>query len=459
MIRENSKQPLRIDICVCTYRRRELDDTLRSLGELIVPANAAVRIIVADNDATPSARDRVNALAAGIPFEVVYVHCPASNISIARNACLDNWTGDFLVFIDDDETASKEWLAELLEVAEATDADVVLGPVLALYADDAPGWMRRGDFHSTAPVWVKNEIRTGYTANTLLRRASPHVAGRRFNLALGRTGGEDTEYFTQLHQAGGTIAFAPRAAVYEPVPQNRTQFSWLTKRRFRMGQTHGRLVGEERQLPGIVGQVGLAAAKAIYCFVAASFCAVSCIQAWSAGCSAFAKSASTANRQGGAPMQPDVSFVIAAFNAERTIARAIESATAQRDVTVEVVVADDCSIDRTVEIARSFPPELVRVVALEKNRGPGGARNAGFEIARGRWVAVLDSDDMVYPDRLARMIERAERLDAQVAVDNLDVVQRRPCLRRHRSKNSPNSPSPTSSGRTCCLRRHSPSDT
>jgi succinoglycan biosynthesis protein ExoO len=122
-------------------------------------------------------------------------------------------------------------------------------------------------------------------------------------------------------------------------------------------------------------------------------------------------------------MQPDVSFVIAAFNAERTIARAIESATAQRDVTVEVVVADDCSIDRTVEIARSFPPELVRVVSLERNRGPGGARNAGFEIARGRWVAVLDSDDVVYPDRLARMIQRVERLDAQVAVDNLDVVQ------------------------------------
>ncbi|MBS3648601.1 glycosyltransferase family 2 protein [Pseudaminobacter sp. 19-2017] len=122
-------------------------------------------------------------------------------------------------------------------------------------------------------------------------------------------------------------------------------------------------------------------------------------------------------------MQPDVSFVIAAFNAERSIARAIESALAQRDVTVEVVVVDDCSTDRTVEVARSFPAELVRVVELEKNRGPGGARNAGLEIARGRWIAVLDSDDVVYPDRLARMIRRAETADAQIAVDNLGVVQ------------------------------------
>ncbi|WP_274631344.1 glycosyltransferase family 2 protein [Arvimicrobium flavum] len=122
-------------------------------------------------------------------------------------------------------------------------------------------------------------------------------------------------------------------------------------------------------------------------------------------------------------MRPDVSFVIAAFNAERSIARAIESAIAQRDVTVEVVVVDDCSSDRTVEVACSFPAELVRVVQLEKNRGAGAARNAGLEIARGRWIAVLDSDDTVYPDRLARMIRRAERFDAQIAVDNLSVVQ------------------------------------
>jgi succinoglycan biosynthesis protein ExoO len=122
-------------------------------------------------------------------------------------------------------------------------------------------------------------------------------------------------------------------------------------------------------------------------------------------------------------MQPDVSFVIAAFNAERSIARAIESALAQREVSVEVVVVDDCSNDRTVEVARSFPAEQVRVVELEKNRGPGGARNAGIGVARGRWIAVLDSDDAVYPDRLGRMVRHAERFDAQIAVDNLDVVQ------------------------------------
>jgi succinoglycan biosynthesis protein ExoO len=122
-------------------------------------------------------------------------------------------------------------------------------------------------------------------------------------------------------------------------------------------------------------------------------------------------------------MQPDVSFVIAAFNAQASLARAIRSALDQRDVTVEVVVVDDCSSDGTLDVARSFPGDAVRVVALEKNRGPGGARNAGLEAAEGRWIAVLDADDTVYPDRIGRMIRRGEKLETQIVVDNLEVVE------------------------------------
>ena len=258
-----------IDVCVCTYRRRELEATLRSIGALEVPLDATVRVVVADNDVTPSAQALVAAIADELPFEVHYVHCPAANISIARNACLDNSSGDFLAFIDDDETASREWLVELMKAVALSGADAVLGPVSAAYSDAAPGWMRRGDFHSTLPVFVGADIRTGYSCNVILRRASPHVAGRRFSIASGQTGGEDTEYFTEMHEAGGKIAYAPQALVIEPVPDARARFSWLVKRRFRSGQTHGRLLGKSRVATGVLLQTGLAAAKAAYCFAAA----------------------------------------------------------------------------------------------------------------------------------------------------------------------------------------------
>jgi len=255
----------RVDIGICTFRRPELERTLRSLANLAVPAEVAVRIIVADNDATPSARPVVDGLRPLLPFVVHYVHCPAANISVARNACLDNSDGDFLAFIDDDEQASTEWLLLLLMMADATQADAVLGPVRAQYEADAPDWMRRGDFHSTAPVWVNGEIRTGYTCNVLLRRASPAIAGRRFNLALGETGGEDTEYFTHIHRAGAKISFAANAFVEETVTPGRARLSWLAKRRYRMGQTHGRLLAGNTPFVKRPAQMVLATAKAGFC--------------------------------------------------------------------------------------------------------------------------------------------------------------------------------------------------
>jgi succinoglycan biosynthesis protein ExoO len=120
--------------------------------------------------------------------------------------------------------------------------------------------------------------------------------------------------------------------------------------------------------------------------------------------------------------QPDVSFVIAAYNAQDTIGQAIASALAQIGVTVEVIVTDDCSKDGTRELVRHYPDERVRLIEQERNGGPAAARNAGFAAARGRWIAVLDADDTVYPARLLTMLERAEEAEAQVVLDNLDVI-------------------------------------
>ena len=262
--------PLRVDIAVCTFRREALRETLASLARLTVPQGLRLRVIVADNDVEPSARARVEAMRPLLPMDIAYVHCPAGNISIARNACIDHADADFIAFVDDDETVEPQWLARLLAEAEKSSADVVLGPVKAVYAADAPGWMRRGDFHSTFPVRVDGEIRTGYTCNVLMRLAAPSIAGRRFDLSLGRSGGEDTAFFDQVHRAGGRIAFAEDAWVEEPVLAARARFSWLARRRLRMGQTHGRLLAERHEGPARLTAAALAGAKCAVCFAGAA---------------------------------------------------------------------------------------------------------------------------------------------------------------------------------------------
>ncbi|TDK39643.1 glycosyltransferase [Rhizobium deserti] len=255
----------RIDIGICTYQRPGLEETLVSLFGLDVPAATELRLIVADNDVVPSARDLVDRLRDRSPFPIAYVHCPKSNISIARNACLAASDGDYLAFIDDDETAGRSWIAELLARAKDSGADAVLGPVRAIYDGKSAGWMQSGDFHSTMPVWVGNTIKTGYTCNVLLDMRSPHVTGRTFALSLGQSGGEDTHFFTQLTESGGRIEFAPDAVVTEPVPAKRASFAWLAKRRFRSGQTHGRILAAKTSGLGRIKQTAVAGLKLGYC--------------------------------------------------------------------------------------------------------------------------------------------------------------------------------------------------
>ena len=117
---------------------------------------------------------------------------------------------------------------------------------------------------------------------------------------------------------------------------------------------------------------------------------------------------------------PDVSFVIAAFNAAPYVEAAIGSALAQRDVTVEVIVVDDASSDTTAAVVASIAARDARVtlVRRETNGGPSACRNEAMRRARGTWIAILDADDLIMPERSRRLIDLAEATSADVVGDN-----------------------------------------
>lgn len=254
-----------VDICVCTFRRAHLTQTLAAIAALKVPAGVGVRLLVVDNDIEPSARARVAAFTPTAPFPVIYLHCPAGNISVARNGALDAATARWVAFLDDDETPTPGWLSALLAAAHSTGADVILGPVRADYAPGAPDWMRQSAAHSTTPAFVGGRITTGYTCNVMFLREAPALAGLRFDPALGRSGGEDTRFFATAHDRGARIEYSEAALVTEIVPPGRATFGWLARRSFRAGQTHGRMSGDGKGPLRRLGGASLAAFKVLYC--------------------------------------------------------------------------------------------------------------------------------------------------------------------------------------------------
>ncbi len=118
---------------------------------------------------------------------------------------------------------------------------------------------------------------------------------------------------------------------------------------------------------------------------------------------------------------PDVSIIVAAFNAEQHIEHALASALAQTDVSLEVIVSDDASTDRTVAVVEAVSDDRLRLVKLSMNGGPGAARNAAIEVARGEWLAVLDADDAMGPGRIAKLVDAARASNSDIVADNLFV--------------------------------------
>lgn len=227
-----------ITVAICTYKRIEIQETLASIANQVLPEGVNIRVIVADNDVETTMRQLIEEKAESLGITLTYIHAPSRNISIARNACLLNCGTEWLAFIDDDETASNTWLSELYKTAVNENAHVALGPVISVYPCNAPNWIVKCDFHSTRPVFVNGIIRTGYTGNTLLKLSSQYFENEMFNLSLGKSGGEDTDYLSRAFKKGAKLAFAQNAIVHEPVTSERATLSWLIKRKFRMGQTY-----------------------------------------------------------------------------------------------------------------------------------------------------------------------------------------------------------------------------
>jgi succinoglycan biosynthesis protein ExoO len=118
---------------------------------------------------------------------------------------------------------------------------------------------------------------------------------------------------------------------------------------------------------------------------------------------------------------PQASIIIAAFNAEQHIGEALASALAQTEISIEVIVCDDASTDRTTAVVERLSDHRVRLERLARNVGPAGARNAALGVARGEWLAVLDADDWMAPGRIARLVAAAQGTGADIVADNLWV--------------------------------------
>ncbi len=105
---------------------------------------------------------------------------------------------------------------------------------------------------------------------------------------------------------------------------------------------------------------------------------------------------------------PLVSVVMPTYNAGKYVEEAISSILGQTFSDFEFIIVDDGSTDRTPEILRTYTDPRIQLLFNEKNEGNYPARNRGCRLARGKYIAVMDGDDVAMPERLEKQVKFME---------------------------------------------------
>ena len=224
-----------ISVCLCTYKRDTLRKTLDSIAQQDLPADTRLEVVVMDNDVEESGRAIAESFT---QLDLHYQVCAERNLSAVRNAAIEAATGDLIAFIDDDEWAKPDWIATLCAAMDRYQADAVFGYVDVRYPDDAPEWIVSGHMFRKDHCKTGTVITKGATSNALLKAKWVRDNKIRFDPVFGKSGGEDTDFFHRIHQAGGKLVFENGAIVSEVVEPHRLNLEYLKKQNVRIGQTH-----------------------------------------------------------------------------------------------------------------------------------------------------------------------------------------------------------------------------
>ena len=217
-----------VSVIVSTYNRhRTLPRVIESLLEQRVPGSLRYEIIVVDNNSTDTTRDLVAEYLRRFPGLVRYAFEARQGVSNGRNAGVRAARGSIVAFTDDDNVASRTWVAAIAQLLRAhPDAAGVGGKVLPEWPRTPPGWL---DQRHWSPLAILDYGERPFftsarrplcllTANLALRRDVLVRLGG-FSAAFPRC--QDHELLLRLWRSGGKVLYAPELVTFAPVDPER----------------------------------------------------------------------------------------------------------------------------------------------------------------------------------------------------------------------------------------------
>jgi len=242
LIKRECSKKSHITICICTFKRPHLLKNLISkIEDQITDGLTRFNVVIVDNDPEISAENIVKLIKKESKLSIQFYHEPERSISFARNKCINEADGKYIVFIDDDEFPNDIWLQQLVDTIDNYSADGVLGPVEPYYDGKIPKWLRKSDllkrdrFHTGYIIRNSKYTRTG---NVIFKKEIFNNMDAPFDPKYGKIGGGDVEFFERMIESDKKFVWCDEAIVYEHIEAKRRKRMYYIKRAFTRGLTN-----------------------------------------------------------------------------------------------------------------------------------------------------------------------------------------------------------------------------
>jgi glycosyltransferase involved in cell wall biosynthesis len=248
-------------VALCTHNHADrLAKTLRDLRLLRAP-RAAWELLLVDNGCTDGTAALLAAQDWPAGWRVRVVHEGRLGLSNARNCAIREAAGEYLIFIDDDETPDPDWLCAYERLIDAQAPDAFGGRIEVLFEGARPPWLSDdllgflGQLNRYPEMAPLTEPGTSfYGGNFGFRREVCAQIGQ-FDVALGRkgtdnTGGEEVDFYRRLLAAGRRVWWTPEAVIYHRIEAAKLNRRYFLDLHYRQGRMEGlRRRGDGSRLP------------------------------------------------------------------------------------------------------------------------------------------------------------------------------------------------------------------
>ncbi|MGI9533464.1 MAG: glycosyltransferase, partial [Thermodesulfobacteriota bacterium] len=236
-----------ISVVICTFNRKEyLEKAIESIvNQTLNPE--LFELIIVNNNSSDGTGELVNKKFSALPFKLKYIIEKEQGLSACRNTGFRNATFKYIAYIDDDGTASENWLENILLLIESVnDKDFAGagGHVFPIWEIPIPWWLVPGiqQYYSVFNLADKQFILSVKSKRTLpgcnifyLKSVLEKYGG--FNTKLGRNtdkliSGEETFLNKAIINDGYKLIYEPNIQIKHHIPRSRIKFSWLLSRSF-----------------------------------------------------------------------------------------------------------------------------------------------------------------------------------------------------------------------------------